>query len=90
MLQNEQFTFDHFKWQQEQKLKITESFRSDHLNRVLYKCPHCLSEGTMVGKGTLLTCKVCHKTYELTEKGFMSALTGVTEFKHIPDWYHLV
>lgn len=84
---DEQFNFDHFRWQQERHIKITESFRADHLNRVLYKCPHCLSESKMIGKGSLLTCHACHKSYELTEEGSIVAKEGQTEFAHIPDWY---
>ena len=86
-LLDEQFTFDHFKWQQDSHLKVAENFRADHLNRVLYKCPHCLTEGKMVGKGIYLTCKECGKVYELTEEGCMKATKGKTEFDHIPDWY---
>lgn len=82
-----QFSFDHFRWQQENGILIKEKFRADCLNRVLYKCPHCLSEGQMVGKGIYLTCKKCGKSYKLTENGFMMAAEGVTEFSHIPDWY---
>ncbi len=44
---------------------------------------HCLAEG----KDTLLTCKNCGKEYTLTEEGFMKALSGETEFPHVPDWY---
>ncbi len=84
---NRCFEFDNFKWQQENKVRIAESFRADGLNRVLYKCPHCLTEGEMLGKGTKLTCKHCGKEYELTEYGYMKALQGETEFSHIPDWY---
>lgn len=84
---NNLFTFDNFRWQQENKIKIDEPFRADFLNRVLYKCPACGSEGKTVGKGTTLTCKNCGKTYELTEDGFMKATAGKTEFDHIPDWY---
>ena len=83
----EQFSFDHFRWQEEQGIRITEKFRADGLNRVLYKCPHCQSEGQMEGKGTRLVCKVCQKEYELTEYGKLRALSGVTELEHIPDWY---
>ena len=83
----EQFSFDNFRWQQENGIKITEKFRADCLNRVLYKCPHCNCEGETEGKGTTLTCKNCGKVYELTEDGFMKAKNGVTEFSHIPDWY---
>ena len=85
---NREFSFDNFKWQQENGVKITENFRADFLNRVLYKCPHCNSEGKTEGKGITLTCKNCGKVYELTEDGFMKAANGETEFSHIPDWYN--
>ncbi len=81
------FSFDYFRWQQEQRLKITEPFRADGLNRVLYKCPHCRAEHRMTGRGALLTCGTCGKVYELTEDGAMRAQSGDTEFAHIPDWY---
>ena len=83
----EHFSFDNFRWQQENGIKITESFRADYLNRVLYKCPHCGEEGKMLGKGTSLTCHACGKEYELTEDGFIAAKNGETEFPHIPDWF---
>lgn len=85
---NEKFTFDNFKIQQENKIKVTEDFRADCLNRVLYKCPHCMTEGKMLGKGTTITCKECGKTYELDEYGYLKALDGDSKFTHIPDWYN--
>ena len=33
-----EFTFDNWKWQQDNKVVINEPFRADCLNRVLYKC----------------------------------------------------
>lgn len=83
----EQFSFDNFRWQQENNIRIGEAFRADCLNRVLYKCPHCGTEGKMLGEGTELSCGACGKKYELTEYGFLEAKEGETEFKHIPDWY---
>ena len=83
----EQFNFDHFRWQQENRISVKESFRAEGLNRVLYKCPHCKTEGKMTGTGTKISCGSCGKTYELTEHGFMKACEGETEFDHIPDWY---
>lgn len=83
----EKFSFDNFRWQQENNVRIAESFRADCLNRVLYKCPRCGAEGRMLGKGTTLVCENCGKGYELTEYGFLKALEGETEFSHIPDWY---
>ncbi len=84
----EKFKFDNFRWQQENKIRITEKFRADYLHRVLYKCPHCSAEGETIGKGTTLTCKACGKVWELDEFGFMKAKDGETEFDHIPDWYN--
>ncbi len=81
------FGFDHFKWQEEQRLEIHDSFRADGLNRILYKCAHCGAEGQMVGKGTGLSCGACGKHYELTPLGKLEAADGVTEFPHIPDYY---
>jgi len=82
-----EFSFDNFRWQKENGIRITEPFRADMLNRVLYKCPACNAEGNMVGKGIYLRCSDCGKTYELTELGEMRALEGETEMSHIPDWY---
>ena len=81
------FGFDHFKWQKEQGLQISEPFRADGLHRILYKCAHCGAEGQMEGKGTVLTCHHCGKQYELTPLGDLQAMEGETEISHIPDWY---
>lgn len=82
-----EFTFDSFRWQQENRVSVSESFRADGLNRVLYKCPHCLTEGEMEGKGTTLVCHHCRKEYRLTEFGALEALDGEAAFTHVPDWY---
>lgn len=84
----DEFSFDNFKWQQENNIKICDDFRADSLNRVLFKCPSCKSEGKTLGKGINLTCNNCGKKYELTEDGFMKAENGDTEFPHIPDWFN--
>lgn len=84
---DEAFTFDHFAWQAENHIAITEPFRADGLNRILYKCPACGEEGRMEGKGTALTCHHCGKRWLLNEYGQLQAEDGPTEFSHIPDWY---
>lgn len=84
---DEVFSFDNFAWQQENSVSISEPFRADGLNRILFRCPHCGAEGKTEGKGTTLTCLACGKVYELTETGYLKALDGDTKFSHIPDWY---
>ncbi len=84
---SDRFSFDHFRWQKENGVEIREPFRADGLNRVLYKCPACKSEGKMEGRGVTLTCRHCGKSYTLEPLGTMRAESGETEFPHIPDWY---
>ena len=86
VIQREMY-YDDYKWQKENNIRITEDFRADGLNKILYQCPHCMTEGKMVGKGIHLACEECGKQWEMTELGEMKALDGKTEFSHIPDWY---
>ena len=81
------FTFDYWGWQKENGVKITEDFRAEGLNRVLYKCPHCMTEGKMSADGISVVCEACGKAYELTEDGTLMAKDGESAFTHIPDWY---
>ena len=81
------FSYDHFRWQKENQVAITEPFRADSLNRVLYKCPVCGTEGELQGKGGMLTCTHCGAAYRLTELGEMEAVSGQTPFRSIPQWY---
>ena len=81
------FDFDNFKYQQDHEIRISESFRADGLNRVLYKCPHCEKEGQMQGQGTTITCKNCNISYELDEFGFLRAINNESKFNHVPDWF---
>ncbi len=83
----EAFDLDYFKWQKDNGVEIKETFRADGLERILYKCAHCGTEGQMIGKGTEITCRACGKAYHLTELGQLQATEGETEFPHIPDWY---
>ncbi len=81
------FSFDQFEWQYKEHVKIDESFRADGLERVLYKCAACGTEGCMKGEGIHVKCAACGKKYELTPFGKLKATEGETEFDHIPDWY---
>ena len=84
---NEKFVYDDFAWQKEKNLKVKYPFRASGLHRVLYKCPSCGKEYEMDSSGKRLKCKSCGKEWEMTELGELRALSGETEFSHIPDWY---
>lgn len=81
------FTFDNFKWQQDNHVVVNEGFRADGLNRVLYKCPVCEKEGCTEGRGTEIRCCACGKRWELTDTGFLKAIEGEDIFTHVPNWY---
>ena len=68
---NREFSFDNFEWQHRRHISIKEDFRADGLNRVLYKCPHCLAEGKTIGEGTVLRCLECGASYTLDEYGYL-------------------
>ena len=81
------FVYDDYAWQKEKKIRIKYKKRAEGLHKVLYQCPHCMTEFRMNSNGTSLFCEVCGKEWELSELGELSAADGVTEFSHIPDWY---
>lgn len=83
----DRFTFDNFRWQRENAVKIDEPFRADMLHRVLYRCPHCSSEGEMHGEGIYLTCKACGVRYVLSEYGELIAEGEKTKFSLVTDWF---
>ena len=87
-LLDEAFSFDNFARQVETKTEIKENFRALGLERILYQCAHCKTEGKMKGEGEYITCHSCGKTYWLSELGRLKATEGETEFSHIPDWYN--
>ena len=84
---NSEFSFDNFRKQQENKVKISEPYRAEGLNKVLYKCSHCMAEGKMTTSGSQIKCNNCNATYELDEYGYLNAIKNNTIFNHIPDWY---
>ncbi len=83
------FSFDNFRWQHDKHIRIDEPWRAEGLERILYKCPHCLAEGKTHGEGELLTCNACGKQYRLDEYGMLECTEPdcSCEIPHIPDWY---
>ncbi len=79
--------YDEYRWQLEQQIHITEPFRAEGLHKILYQCPHCLTESRMESHGARITCGACGKSWEMDTLGQLHALEGETEFAHIPDWF---
>lgn len=90
---NTYFSFNHFKEQSDKEIEITEDFRTLGLERVLYKCPCCNTEGRMKGTGTSINCGCCGALYEMDKYGKVHLKKQNEEYdedfklSHIPDWY---
>lgn len=83
-----EFSFNEYNYQIENNIIIDEKNRADNLNSVLYKCPHCGSEGKMNGHDHLLECENCGIIYELCTNGELKCLNGETKYNTIPKWYN--
>ncbi len=81
------FEYDDYRYQKEKGIRITEKYRAEGLHKVLYQCPHCMTEFKMDSKGTELFCTACGKRWNWNEDGNLQAMEGETEFPHIPDWF---
>lgn len=81
------FVYDDFAWQREHHVRVSDSQRAKGLHKVLYQCPHCMTEYRMHSEGTRLYCSECGKVWQMSEYGELIAQNGETEFSHIPDWY---
>lgn len=81
------FQYDDFRWQKEKGIHIKYPHRAKGLHKVLYQCPHCLTEYEMDSKGDALWCNHCGKKWTMSTLGELKAVMGETEFTHIPDWY---
>ncbi len=79
--------YDDYRYQKQAGFLVTEPYRAEGLHKVLYQCPHCMTESKMSSKGTEIFCTECGKRWNLNEDGSLSALEGETEFSHVPDWF---
>ena len=81
------FDFDNFADQRRLGIKIDEPFRADGIERILYRCPHCGSEGRIRGSGISFGCSACGASYELDEYGRLIRKDGDAAFGSVPEWY---
>lgn len=81
------FSYDDFAWQRENKVRVCMKTRAEGLHKVLYQCPKCKAEYRMGSENDALFCEACGKRWKMGEYGELAAVSGETEFSHIPDWY---
>lgn len=83
----EAFAYDDYKYQKDNGILITEPYRAEGLNKILYQCPNCKTEHKMMAKGAEIYCEACGKRWYMNEDSSLTANDGNTEFSHIPDWF---
>ncbi|MDR0839587.1 MAG: 1-acyl-sn-glycerol-3-phosphate acyltransferase [Oscillospiraceae bacterium] len=83
----ETIVYDDFAWQRENRIPVKSRERANGLHKVLYQCPSCGTEYRMSSGGEELWCEHCGKRWKMTQLGELEAVSGETEFSHIPDWY---
>lgn len=83
----EYMQYDEYKWQSENRIRITSKERATNIHKVLYKCPICGCEGNMDSHGTIIECKECGAKWELNEYGELESETSEVKFKLPSDWY---
>ena len=83
----EALTYDDYRYQKEAGILINEPYRAEGLHKVLYQCPACMTESEMASEGAEIFCKKCGKRWRLETDGSLTALSGETEFSHVPDWF---
>ena len=85
---NDEFKYDDFAWQKENKIKVKTKDRAKYLEKVLYQCPHCKKEYEMKSKGNKLWCDNCKYVWEMNEYGELISQNNFDQkFSHIPYWY---
>ncbi|MCD8372167.1 MAG: hypothetical protein LUD27_02570 [Clostridia bacterium] len=83
----ENFVYDDFKYQYDNKISLKYKKRAKGLHHILYQCCECGAEFEMYSYGTTLECRHCGKKWNMTEYGRLEAYDGNTRFPHIPDWF---
>lgn len=79
--------YNEYKYQKDNGILITEPYRAEGMHKILYQCPHCMTESKMASAGAEIFCTECGKRWTLNEDGTLTANSGETEFSHVPDWF---
>ena len=77
-------TYDEYKWQLDNNMKINYPKRAEGLHIPLYKCISCGTEYMMDSKDCNLMCKKCNSVWEMSNLG---VLKNDKDEITIPKWY---
>jgi hypothetical protein len=80
-------SYDEYAWQRERGILIDYPDRAKGLHHVIYHCPACGAQHRMDSARDQIWCGSCGKRWAMGVDGAMRALSGATEFPHLPDWF---
>ena len=83
----EAFYYNDYEYQFKNKIKVKGDNRAKNLHKVLYRCPHCLTDYSMKSENNNLFCEKCNHNYFVDEYSKLKEVTGETIFNFIPDWF---
>lgn len=80
----ENLNYDDYAYQLEKKIEISVPDLVDGLENILYKCPCCGSEFSIIGHGNTLTCATCNQKVTMNKFGQLEG----GKFDKVTDWYN--
>ncbi len=83
----ENFVYDDYKYQLDNKIEIDFEDRAKGLHKALYQCPDCLTEFKMKSDKNIIWCENCNTVHKMNEYGQLFKEDGKALFSHIPDWF---
>lgn len=75
--------YNDYKYQQDNKIKVTSPTLVEGLHSLLYTCPVCGTKYVMRSHGNTLSCAACGTTCQMDEYGKLHG----NKFDSVPQWY---
>lgn len=83
--------FDAYREQEQLQIKYKNNQIVEGLEHVLYWCPHCKQEHTIVAEKNILRCTACGFTQESDDVGILHRVGDVgEEIPYVSDWSSLI
>jgi 1-acyl-sn-glycerol-3-phosphate acyltransferase len=83
----EAFYYNDYEYQINNNIRVKGADRAKNLHKVLYRCPHCLTDFSMKSENNNIFCEKCNHSYYVDEYSRLQEVNGQTIFNFIPDWF---
>jgi ribosomal protein S27AE len=78
---------DEYRWQEQARIPFYAKKKAERLDHLLYKCPRCKAEFTLVTKDDRLFCTACGNAARMDNYGFLQSETSdCSIFRYVSDW----